>query len=71
MKANADGSKVLFFYTGDLAAMLGRHRNTVDAMVKAKKLPKPIKIGGQNAWPKAVLLAFLGLAGGAAEVVVK
>ncbi len=48
-------------YVPEICVLTGKHRNTIAALVKAKKWPQPVKIGRQSAWPKSVIFEFLGL----------
>ncbi|WP_412068857.1 helix-turn-helix transcriptional regulator [Rubrivirga sp. IMCC43871] len=48
---------------GDVAAMLGVSRRTVDTLDAADELPIPVRIGRQRRWRRQAVLAWLDAGG--------
>lgn len=46
-----------------VCAALGVSRSTLHEWIRAGKFPKPIKLGGRNAWPWAILREWLDAQG--------
>jgi predicted DNA-binding transcriptional regulator AlpA len=49
-------------YGREAQEITGKQVKTLVLLSRQGRFPKPIKIGNRNAWPRPVLLAFLGLA---------
>jgi len=57
----ATQSEPLMIYVDELAAITGKPEKSIIRLANAEKLPKPVKIGRQYAWPRKTMLSFLGL----------
>lgn len=49
-------------YTPEAARITGKHPKVLIRLANEGRFPRSIKIGNRHAWPRPVLMAFLGLA---------
>ncbi|VTR91850.1 unnamed protein product [Gemmata massiliana] len=55
------GSQQKIYYVPDLMRVAGRSRTWVQEAIRYNMLPKPIRVGKRNGWPKPVIDRFFGL----------